>query len=257
MVLRSRVLVAAGALGDLTAARHEWLAGVDAAITRSVGVHAAGAPSRVEECAAGLLTARPYAVQSLDRALRVAQPAWARLPVPVIVSLWAESAAEIATLAHEIAPLPNVVALELNLLSADGSAEGAALVARATESAAVAGLPVIVKLSPFGDLAACARSAASAGASLLDLGHCWPAVLADGSPAFVCGPTVAPQLAYALQQAIASVELPIVASGGVAMVAGARRLLDAGAAAVAIGAALLRDPSTAARIASELPPVVP
>lgn len=251
LALRSRVLIAAGALGDLSAARPEWLQGVDAAITRSVGVRAAGASARIEECAAGVLVARPYAVQSLDRALRVAQPIWARMPVPVIVSVWAESAADYAALAHELAPLPNVAALELNLLGEDGAAESPAGVARATEAAAAAGTSLIAKLAPSGDVVACGRAAARAGASTIALGHGWPAVFEDGASASLCGPASAPQTRAVLHELLAGIAVPIVVSAGAVKAADVQRLLDMGAAAVALGAALLRDPSLAARIALE------
>ncbi len=252
LALRSRVLTASGALGDMANARPEWLHGVDAAVTRSVGLRASGARPRVEECPAGLLIARPYPVQSLDRALRVAQPVWARLPIPVVVSVWAEGAADYATLAHELAPLPNVAGLELNLQRSDGAAETPADLARATEAAIAAGVPLIVKLSPGGDVRARARAAAGAGASLIDLGHGLPAVFADGAAAFLCGPAIAPQSLARLLDLLADTDVPVIASGGVARATTARALLDAGAAAVAIGAALLRDPATAARIAAAL-----
>jgi dihydroorotate dehydrogenase (NAD+) catalytic subunit len=250
LTLASPVVVAAGAMGDLTHVRPAWLAGVGAATTRSVALRGS-AFARVEEAAAGALLAQPFPSISLERALRRTQPAWSRLPVPVIVSIAARSAADAATLANELAVLPNVAALELCLDGADGGVATGTLT-RLVEATAAYGLPVGVKLAIGSDASAQARAAAQAGAAFVVYGRGWPAVFNDGSPATLSGPATFAPMHAALLDLLAAIELPVIACGGVVSAGAARRLLDAGAVAVGIGAALLRDPSAASRIAAEL-----
>lgn len=249
LLLAGPVLAAAGCAGDPAAfCGAGWAAGLGAVVTRSVALRARRMPSRgVEEAVGGVLYPVEPLADGLDRVLRHAA-SWPGLPAPVIVSVWGESAAELSSLAAELGPLPGVAALELNLVGAAGEPEDARWTARATEAAvAVGGCPVLVKLSMQGDPAARAHAAREGGACAVTLGHGRPAARADGTSALLAGPAIWPQTLGMVLSVVERTSIAVVACGGAATAAQVTGLLAAGASAVQLGSALLRDPRAGAR----------
>ena len=117
------------------------------------------------------------------------------------------------------------------------------------------GVPVLAKLRPDAvRVAEAARAAVESGAQALVVGQALPAAMPDGRAAGLSGPAVGPLALRCLTEVLAAVDVPVVAGGGVATVADVRTRLALGAVAVQVGAALLHDPTTAARLVAALDP---
>jgi dihydroorotate dehydrogenase (NAD+) catalytic subunit len=232
--------------------------GLGALITRSTSLR----PRKgrmvpdIVETAAGLL----YRGWTNNPGLRVVceryAPIWATWDLPVVVSLWGDSVAEVAEAAAHLEGVEGVVGIELPLavngaLSAEAAGRLVAAVRRAST------LPLIIKLPGHApDILALARAAAEQGADTLALIDGLPAAtpLPGGTQVtgLLCGPAIAP-LALGLVKAVcAAATVPVIGIGGVRDTVGARALLAAGATAVGLGSALLSDTRVAARIAADL-----
>ena len=99
----------------------------------------------------------------------------------------------------------------------------------------------------------------AAVASFDPTGHAWPdfvpAAFRDGRPGGLTGPAVAPvALRCVTEVARALPAVPVIGCGGVHDLRTANSYLDAGAAAVQVGTALLHDPTTVARLRADLSP---
>ncbi|MBX0327255.1 dihydroorotate dehydrogenase [Oscillochloris sp. ZM17-4] len=265
LTIASPVIAAAGSLGyGVEVARHLGLAarpsahGLGALITRSTGLRARKARPLPEivETPAGLLY-RGWDHSLGMRAVRERlAPAWATWDLPVVVSIWGESAAAAAEAAAQLEGVEGVAGVELPLAAHDAlTPEAAGRLVAAVRRATV--LPLIVKLpGQAADILALARAAVERGADTLSLIDGIPALAqrADGTLAdgLLCGPAVGP-LALGLVAAVcAEATVPVIGIGGVRDAAGARAMLAAGAAAVGLGSALLTDLRAAARVAAAL-----
>ncbi len=254
-----RELAAFGALGDL-----------GAFTTRTVTSDPRpGAPAgHVVETPAGLAHATGLPNPGVDHFLATELPWLVAQDARVVVSVAARSAADAAGLARRLGRAPGVAAVEVALAPAGGLAhdpdvedlfravephEAAGLVA-AVARELPRGLPVWAKLRPDVErVVAVARAVAEAGAGAVVVGDALPAVLPDGRPAGLGGPAVRPVALACVRRVAATLpHLDVVGCGGVATPADARAHLDAGARAVAVGTALLHDPTTAARLATAL-----
>ena len=231
--------------------------GLGALITRTTTPRARRArplPTLIET-PAGLL----YTGLEHNPGLRVLRerfaPVWAAWELPVIVSVAADSAEELAEAVAELDMLEGVRGLELPLaLNGALTPELAARLVAAVRAATP--LPLIVKLPGHAsDLLALARAVADAGADALSLIDGLPAAVpgAGGlSEGLLCGPALRPLALRAVAAVRAAVGLPLLGGGGVLDASDARALLDAGATAVALGSALLNDLRAAARIVAVL-----
>ncbi len=262
--LATPLVAAAGSLGygvevarQLGFAQRGAAHGLGALITRTTTPRARRArplPTLIET-PAGLL----YTGLEHNPGLRVLRerfaPVWAAWELPVIVSVAADSAEELAEAVAELDMLEGVRGLELPLaLNGALTPELAARLVAAVRAATP--LPLIVKLPGHAsDLLALARAVADAGADALSLIDGLPAAVpgAGGlSEGLLCGPALRPLALRAVAAVRAAVGLPLLGGGGVLDASDARALLDAGATAVALGSALLNDLRAAARIVAVL-----
>jgi len=262
--LATPLVAAAGSLGygvevarQLGFAQRGAAHGLGALITRTTMPRARRArplPTLIET-PAGLL----YTGLEHNPGLRVLRerfaPVWAAWELPVIVSVAADSAEELAEAVAELDMLEGVRGLELPLaLNGALTPELAARLVAAVRAATP--LPLIVKLPGHAsDLLALARAVADAGADALSLIDGLPAAVpgAGGlSEGLLCGPALRPLALRAVAAVRAAVGLPLLGGGGVLDASDARALLDAGATAVALGSALLNDLRAAARIVAVL-----
>lgn len=235
----------------------QWcdLGGVDF-VTRTITLDAQRErlPRRVEESPSGWLWGVGVPNSGLEQFLATELPLLVRAGARVHVSVSARSAAEFVGLAIRLHHAPGVSGIELNLGQPDAERLGLLGSGDAAQMGAVVAAvrrefgrdrPVSVKLATVdADLAARAHAVRRAGASAVVLGHGIPASLRDGSPAVLSGPAIAPITLRAvgdLRRRLPDIE--VIASGGVTDVASVHALLDAGAAAVQVGTALLRDPT--------------
>jgi dihydroorotate dehydrogenase (NAD+) catalytic subunit len=208
------------------------------------------------ETPAGLLC-RGWAHNPGLRAVRERfAPIWATWDLPVVVSIWGESAADVAEAAAQLEGVEGVAGVELSLAAHDAlTPEAAGRLVAAVRRATM--LPLVVKLpGQAPDTLALARAAVERGADTLALIDGLPATtpLPDGSLAqgMLCGPAIAPLALRLVAAVCAEVSVPVIGIGGVRDAAGARAMLAAGATAVGLGSALLTDLRTAMRIAAAL-----
>jgi dihydroorotate dehydrogenase (NAD+) catalytic subunit len=263
--ITSPMIAAAGSLGyGVELARQLGLGlrpathGLGALVTRGTSLrpHKARPLPEMIETPAGLLC-RGWEYNPGLRAVRERfAPIWATWELPVVVSIWGESVAEVAEAAAQLDGVEGVAGVELSLAAhAALTPEAAGRLVAAVRRASV--LPLIITLpGQAPDILALARAAVERGADALALIGGIPALapLPDGTLAdgLLCGPAIAP-LALGLVAALcAEATVPVIGIGGVRDAAGARAMLAAGAAAVGLGSALLADLRVAARIAVAL-----
>jgi dihydroorotate dehydrogenase (NAD+) catalytic subunit len=266
------ILVAAGGAGfggELLDAVGELRPG--AIVTRSVTrVRRRGDPApRMALLQDGLLSAIGHPDAALEVVLRRQGPRWAAASVPIIVSISAETAEDIAWLAGSLDGHPEVAGVELDLatpehgrggrpIGADiGTAEVACVAARAATQ-----LPLIVKLPALlVDMGQVARAVAAAGADAISAIAPLPALALDAersgprlgtARAWLSGPAIRPLALHAVSEVARAVRIPVVGIGGVSSLDDVLDMLAAGASAVGLATAALADPALPGRLAQEL-----
>ena len=266
LTLASPVVVAAGCGGtgrELDAL--DGLAGVGAFVTRTLTLDPRdGHPGRrVHETDAGFVHATGLANPGLHQFLATELPWLAAADVRVVVSVAGSGLGEYADLARRLGDSPGVDGLELDLATPDGRALGlydarepvqAARVVAAVRRDLPRGVTLLAKVGhdPL-RVVETARTVAEAGADAVVLGNALPALLPDGRPGGLSGPAVRPVALRTVAEVHAALPgLPLVGAGGASSADHVRAFLAAGATAVQIGAALLHDPTSAARAADDL-----
>ncbi len=223
----------------------------------------AGGRVRVGESPAGLVRAHRLQNPGLDRFLMTELPWLGQHGIRTYVSIVGATLAEYAEITRRLVRAPGVAGIELNLAVDDPRRLGifdatepfqAARVVTTVRAELPVGMALHVKLPAVPSrLASAARSVAEAGADALVVGGAVPAALANGTPADLSGPAVRPVALRCLAEVRAAMpDVPLIGVGGIATTDDARAFLSAGATAVQVGTALLHDPTTAFRIATEL-----
>ncbi|MGD8684273.1 MAG: dihydroorotate dehydrogenase [Chloroflexota bacterium] len=261
--LRWPVIVAAGGAGfgaELLEAVGEATPGavVTCSVTRTAD--RGHPPPRMALRRDALLHSVGYPNPGLEAVLRRQAPRWAGSPVPVIVSLCADSAEDIAAMAGTLEMQPDIAGLELNLACPDRGRGGEpiGLDVEASETATVAAraateLPLIVKLSPLApDIRAVARAVAAAGADAISAIGPLPALaleddrgraLLGTAYGGLSGPALKPvglRVTYEIAQVV---KVPVIGIGGVSSLEDVLDYLAAGASAVGLASAALGDPA--------------
>lgn len=229
---------------------------------------------RIAETPGGMLNAVGLQNPGVDAVIAHELPRLAELfRGPVIANVGGFSEAEFADNCRKLSRCPQVAILEVNISCPNVHAGGAnfgsspdtaAAVTRAVK--AVSGdKPVFMKLSPnVGDICAVAAACAEAGADGLclintllgmriDLNTRRP-LLANRTGG-LSGPAIFPVALRMVYDVYEAVKLPIIGCGGVSSARDAAEMLLAGAAAVEVGAANLRDPWACKTIIEDLPGV--
>ena len=228
---------------------------------------------RIAETPAGMLNAVGLQNPGVDAVLSEELPWLAEhFHGPVVANVGGFSPDEYARSARRLAEAPNVGFLEINVscpnVHACGRNFGSEPASAAAVTAAVRAVtdkPVLLKLSPnAGDVVAVAHACADAGADgftlvntvlgmRIDLRTRRP-VLANRIGG-LSGPAILPIAVRIVHDVYAATRLPIFGCGGVSMAEDVCELMMAGACAVQVGAANLRDPMACPRILAELPAV--
>ena len=228
---------------------------------------------RIAETPSGMLNAVGLQNPGIDAVLADELPWLAdHFHGPVIANVGGFSLEEYADNARRLAEAPNVGILEINIscpnLHCGGrnfgsTPEGAAAVTAAVRKAT--GKPVFMKLSPnVSDIAAVARACADAGADGLCLINTLLGMRIDprtrrpllaNRTGGLSGPAVFPVAVRMVYEAYAATRLPILGCGGVSTAEDVCEMMLAGAAAVEVGAANLRDPFACPKIIADLPAV--
>ena len=228
---------------------------------------------RVAEAASGMLNAVGLQNPGLEAVLREEVPNIARIfHGPVIANVCGFSLEEYAENCRMLEEADQVKILEINIscpnVHAGGqnfgsSPQSAAAVTRAVRAATKK--PVFMKLSPnVTDIAEIARACEAEGADGLCLINTLLAMRIDlntrrpviaNRTGGLSGPAVFPVALRMVWDAYEAVKIPLIGCGGVDSAETAAEMLLAGASAVEVGAANLRDPWACKTIIESLPGV--
>jgi dihydroorotate dehydrogenase (NAD+) catalytic subunit len=259
-------IAARRAFGDQLHAQFPFSAFVSKTITPRP--RAGNPPPRLWEAPAGMINSIGLPNKGLEGFLEHDLAELATLPVPLIVSVMAESHEEFAQLVEGVAPRPEVAALELNvscpnvesgLIVGEEPGEARALVEALRP---ITEKPLIVKLTPnVADPGSVAGAAQEGGADAVSLINTLKAAATDpvslrpwlgAGSGGLSGPAVRPVALHQLRAVADSVTIPVVGMGGIASGADALAFLAAGATVVAVGTENFRDPAAGNRVLAEL-----
>ncbi len=213
---------------------------------------------RVVEASSGLINSIGLENIGVEAFVRDKLPLLARYETPVIVNFFGASVEDYVQTARRLDEAA-IAALEMNVSCPNVRQGGiefgrdpdilAALIARVR---AVTNKPLIVKLSPLvTDLGRMALAAQEAGADALTCINTIPAMAIDEErrcPVLgnitggLSGPAIKPIALRMVYEVYRAVSIPIIASGGISTAADVIQFLLAGATAVQIGSASLREP---------------
>jgi dihydroorotate dehydrogenase (NAD+) catalytic subunit len=270
LAMANPIMVAAGPFGyGVEVADVVDLPRLGALVTRSTSPKPrAGHPGpRMAEVPAGLLLGMGVQNPGLDTVLDRYPQVWARWPVPVILSLCADSAGELGEAVRRLEDVPGIDGVEVNLSC--GGGRGAVPGIEAAAAASYVGaarrgtdLPVIAKLTAAAaDMRAIARAVEQAGADAIAAINTLPGFLPAPdrrSPALgstyggLCGPALRPIALRVVWEVAQTVDVPVIGIGGVATVDDVLDFLAVGASAVGVGVAALADPMLPVRLADDL-----
>ncbi len=226
---------------------------------------------RIAETPSGMLNAVGLQNPGIDAVLREEVPHIAKIfHGPVIANVCGFSPEEYADNCRKLEDVEQAAILEVNISCPnvhDGgrnfgsSPESAAAVTRAVRAATKK--PVFMKLSPnVGDIAEIARACAGEGADGLCLINTLLGMRIDlktkrpllaNRTGGLSGPAVFPVAVRMVWDVYEAVDLPILGCGGVDSAETAAEMMLAGASAVEVGAANLRDPLACKKIVGDLP----
>ena len=226
---------------------------------------------RIAECSAGMLNSVGLQNPGIDEVVQSILPKMQTyFHKPVIANIGGFSVEEYAECAEKAAAAENVGWIEVNIscpnvhgggLSFGTSPKAAAEVTKAVKS--VCQKPVIMKLSPnvtdIAEMASACEQAGADGISLIntlmgmriDLKKRKP-ILANKTGGF-SGPAVFPVALRMVYEVYEAVKIPIIGMGGVQSAQDVIEMILAGATAVQVGAANLREPMICKTIIEELP----
>ncbi len=230
---------------------------------------------RIADCPSGMINAVGLQNPGVDAVISEELPKLAKcFHKPVMANVCGSTVEEYTAVAEKLAKCDQVGWLEVNIscpnvrcggLAFGTQPENAAEVTRAVK--AVAGeKPVIMKLSPnVTDITAIARACEEAGADGLSLINTMlgmridpkrrKPVIANTMGGF-SGSAIFPVALRMVWQVYESVQIPIIGMGGVSSARDVIEMMLAGATAVGIGAANLRQPFICKQIIEELPSVM-
>ena len=229
---------------------------------------------RIAEAYAGMLNAVGLQNPGVDAVISEELPRLAQVfHKPVIANVSGFSAEEYVEVCRKLDAQPQVGWLEVNIscpnvhgggMSFGTDPNAAAEVVRAVK--AVTTKPVIVKLSPnVTDIVSVAKACEDSGADAISLINTVMAMRIDlktrrpvlaNVTGGLSGPAVFPLALRMVWQVSKAVKIPVVGLGGVSSAEDVIEMMLAGASAVQVGAANLRDPFACRKIIDELPAVM-
>ncbi len=229
---------------------------------------------RIAEAPAGMINAVGLQNPGVDAVLQKEVPALRKVYAgPVIANIGGFSVEEYAACCEKADRCPGIDIIELNIscpnvhgggMSFGASAKDAETVVKAVRKACRK--PLFVKLSPnVTDIAEIARACEAAGADGISLINTLLAMRIDitkRKPVLanvtggLSGPAVFPVALRMVWQVYKAVNIPIMGMGGVSCAEDAVEMLLAGATAVQVGAAGLKNPFACLEIIDGLPPLM-
>jgi len=229
---------------------------------------------RIAETPSGMLNSIGLQNPGVDAVIREELPRLREVfHKPVMANIGGQSAADYAEAAEKLSREEQVGWLEVNIscpnvrrggMSFGTDPEAAAGITRAVR--AVTDKPVIMKLSPnVTDIAAVARACEEAGADGISLINTLLGMRIDlntkkpllaNTTGGLSGPAVFPVALRMVWQVYEAVHIPIIGIGGIDSAEKVCEMMLAGATAVQVGAANLRDPLACPKIIRALPEVL-
>ena len=229
---------------------------------------------RIAECPSGMLNAVGLQNPGVDAVIRDELPRLREVfHKPVMANIAARSPLEYAEAAEKLAGQEQVGWLEVNIscpnvrcggMSFGADPKAAAEVTRAVR--AVTKKPVIMKLTPnVTDIAEIARACEDAGADGISLINTLLGLRIDlntkkpllaNTTGGLSGPAVFPVALRMVWQVYEAVKIPIIGIGGIDSAEKVCEMMLAGATAIEVGAANLRDPLACPKIIRRLPEVL-
>ncbi len=226
---------------------------------------------RIAECEAGMLNSVGLQNPGIDRVVSEELPElYLHYKKPVIANISGFSVEEYVAVAVKMDAAPNVGILELNVscpnvrgggMAFGTSASNISLVTREVRKAC--SKPVYVKLSPnVTDICEMARAAEDAGADGISLINTLLGMRIDlrkripvleNVTGGLSGPAVFPVALRMVWQVSRAVDVPVIGMGGISSSEDVIEMMMAGASAVQIGAANLRNPFACRDIIMDLP----
>lgn len=278
---RNPIMVASGTFGYGMEFRPVVdLSKIGAIVTKTITVEPrkGNPPSRIYELPAGLLNSIGLQNDGLADFLQVKLPKLREMPTAKVVSIGGKTLQEFETLAAALDGVGGVDALELNISCPNLSykqgmkkeseclhfAQDPEMAAEVVAKLkARTRLPVIAKLSPnVTDIGAIAQACEAAGADALTVANTyfgmavniWERTSQIGT-AFggVSGPCIKAQSLYQVYRCRRACNVPIIGSGGIETLNDVLEFVVLGACAVQLGTVNFIDPTTAQRVAQELP----
>ena len=272
--LPNPVLAAAGCAGaGRELAQFLDVARVGAIISKSIMTEPrTGNPApRLAETPSGLLNSVGLQGPGVDSFLQRDLPWLLSHGARVVVSIAGQTVREYGALASRLSDAAGVSAVEINLSCPNAEDAGnlfafdpatAGSVVTAVRGSLRYDIPVFAKLSPdVTDIVAVAGACVAAGADGLSLINVLLGMVIDparlrpalaGAYGGLSGPAVRPVAVRCVWQvAEAFPDVPIIGMGGVRTGRDALELLLAGASLVAVGTAIVHDPSACSRVARE------
>jgi len=229
---------------------------------------------RIAECREGLLNSVGLQNPGIDEVVSVTLPKVATyFDAPVVQNVSGFSVEEFVTCCRKLDCVPNVGIIEVNIscpnVHGGGMAFGTSATAAAEVTAAckaVTTKPIFIKLSPnVTDIASIALACEEAGADGLSLINTLlgmridirrrKPVLANTMGGF-SGAAVFPVALRMVYQVAQAVKIPVMGLGGVETAADVIEMMMAGATAVQVGSANLRNPLACKEIIEALPPLM-
>ena len=229
---------------------------------------------RIAECPGGLLNAVGLQNPGIDALVRdIAPRVRARCDTPLIANISGFSVEEFGSCCEKADSCDSIDIIEANISCPNVHAGGMAF---GTDPAAAAAVtrrarqatrkPLFIKLTPnVSDIVPIAKACEAEGADGLTLINTLPGMridirrrkpmLANRTGGF-SGPALLPVAVRFVNQAAAAVRIPIIGCGGVASAEDVIELMMAGATAVQVGSANLRDPFACPTIIDALPAVM-
>jgi dihydroorotate dehydrogenase (NAD+) catalytic subunit len=270
--LRNPVLTASGTFGyGLEFAPFLDLASLGGIIVKGLyyGPRAGNPPPRLVETASGLINAIGLQGVGVERFASEILPGLRKAAATVIINVCGSSDDEYVRVVEFLDRQDGIHAYELNVSCPNVKENGACpalfgdrtaeLVRRVKHSCR---RPVVAKLSPnVTDIAAIARAAEDGGADGISLINTILAMAVDAATrrpklanvmGGLSGPAIKPVALRMTYQAARAVRIPVIGLGGIMTGEDALEFMIAGARAVQVGTASFVDPSSAARIASEM-----
>ncbi len=230
----------------------------------------AGNPTpRIAETTSGMLNAIGLQNVGVSDFIRSKTPLYRELTTPVIANFFGNSLEEYGEVARQLADIPEIAAVELNISCPNVKQGGIVFGTEPTAAAQVVTLvrkalnkPLIVKLTPnVTDITVIARAVEEAGADAISCINTLTGMAIDvktrrpkiaNRTGGLSGPAIRPVAVRMTHQVVQAVKIPVIGIGGIMCARDALEFLIVGAKAVQVGTANFIDPGVMMTIIDDL-----